>query len=150
MANELSNLKPAPGSTRSRTRLGRGEGSGKGRTAGRGQKGQHKRSGSGVKPGFEGGQMPLQRRLPKRGFHNPFSKDYTVLNLRDLAGRFEAGAVIDAEMLKAAGVIARIGKDGIKVLAKGEIDVALTVRAAKFSAAAARKIEAAGGTAEVV
>lgn len=150
MANELSNLKPAPGSTRSRTRLGRGEGSGKGRTAGRGQKGQHSRAGSGVNPGFEGGQMPLQRRLPKRGFHNPFSKDYTVLNLRDLEGRFEAGAVIDAALLKEQGVISRIGKDGIKVLAKGELSVALTVRAAKFSAAAARKIEAAGGTAEVV
>ncbi len=149
MANELSNLKPAAGSTRPRTRVGRGEGSGKGRTCGRGQKGQGSRSGSGVNPGFEGGQMPLQRRLPKRGFHNKFAKDYTVINLGAL-GRFEAGAVVDAALLKQRGVISRIGKDGLKVLGGGELGVALTVKAAKFTASAAEKIAAAGGAAELV
>ncbi|MCB9763130.1 MAG: 50S ribosomal protein L15 [Alphaproteobacteria bacterium] len=150
MANELSNLKPPAGSTRKRTRVGRGEGSGKGRTAGRGQKGQHSRSGSGVRPGFEGGQMPLQRRLPKRGFVNIFAKDYTVLNVEDLSGRFEAGAVVDAALLKEKGVISRVGKDGIKVLGRGDLQVAITVKAAKFSKTAAEKITAAGGVAEVI
>ncbi len=149
MANELSNLKPAAGSVRPRKRVGRGEGSGKGRTCGRGQKGQGSRSGSGVNPGFEGGQMPLQRRLPKRGFHNKFAKDYTTINLGAL-DRIEAGAVVDAAMLKQRGMISRIGKDGLKVLGGGELGVALTVRAAKFTASAAEKIAAAGGTAEVV
>lgn len=149
MANELSNLKPAAGSSRARKRVGRGEGSGKGRTCGRGQKGQGSRSGSGVKPGFEGGQMPLQRRLPKRGFYNKFAKDYTTINLGALS-RFEAGTVVDAAMLKEQGVISKIGKDGLKVLGGGELGVALTVKAARFTASAAEKIAAAGGTAEVV
>ena len=149
MANELSNLKPAAGSVRPRKRVGRGEGSGKGRTCGRGQKGQGSRSGSGVNPGFEGGQMPLQRRLPKRGFHNKFAKDYTTINLGALE-RFGAGEVVDAALLKQRGVISRIGKDGLKVLGGGELGVALTVRAAKFTASAAEKIAAAGGAAELV
>ncbi len=149
MANELSNLKPPKGSTKKRMRVGRGEGSGKGKTAGRGTKGQKSRSGGGVRPGFEGGQMPLQRRLPKRGFHNVFAKEYTTLNVSDLEGRFEKGAVVDAAALKANGVISKVCKDGIKVLGDGEIKTALTVRAAKFTKSAAQKIEAAGGTAEV-
>ena len=148
MANELSNLKPAAGSTRAKTRVGRGEGSGKGRTAGRGQKGYGSRSGSGVRPGFEGGQMPLQRRLAKRGFTNIFAKDYTVVNLEKLAGRFEAGDVVDLATLKQRGIVARAGKDGLKVLGRGELSVALTIKAAKVSKSAAEKIAAAGGTIE--
>jgi large subunit ribosomal protein L15 len=150
MANELSNLKPAPGSTKSRTRVGRGEGSGKGRTAGRGQKGYGSRSGSGVRAGFEGGQMPLQRRIPKRGFHNPFSKDYTVINVETLETRYEAGAVIDLADLAESGAVSRQGKDGLKVLGRGELTKALTVKAAKFSKSALEKITAAGGSAETV
>ena len=150
MANELANLKPSPGSTKSRTRVGRGEGSGKGKTAGRGTKGQHSRSGSGVMPGFEGGQMPLQRRLPKRGFHNPFSKKYTTLNVSDLEGRFEAGTEITAQLLRESGVISGIARDGIKILGNGDLTVALTVKAARFTKTAAEKIEKAGGKAEVV
>ncbi len=150
MADELSRLAPAPGSRKRRTRVGRGEGSGKGKTCGRGTKGQKSRSGGRIRRGFEGGQMPLQRRLPKRGFHNPFSKDYTVVNVEDLAGRFEAGTTVDLDLLKQAGVVSRKGRDGLKVLGRGELDVALTIRAAKFSAGGLRAIEAAGGTAEVV
>ena len=160
MANELSNLKPPAGSTKKRTRVGRGEGSGKGKTAGRGTKGQKSRSGRGQKgqkaraaaktfPGFECGQMPLQRRLPKRGFHNAFAKEYTTLNVSDLEGRVEKGAVVDAAALKESGVISKISKDGIKVLGDGELKTALTVRAAKFTRSASEKIEAAGGTAEI-
>ena len=148
MANELSSLKPAPGSTKKRTRVGRGEGSGKGKTAGRGTKGQKSRSGGGVRPGFEGGQMPLQRRLPKRGFNNVFAKQYTTLNVSELEGRFEKGAVVDTQALKDAGVISKIAKDGVKFLGDGELKTALTVRAARFTRTAAEKIEAAGGTAE--
>jgi len=150
MANELSKLTPIPGSTKKRTRVGRGEGSGKGRTAGRGTKGFGSRSGSGIRPGFEGGQMPLQRRLPKRGFTNIFAKDYTVVNVGKLEGRFEAGTTIDLALLKERGVVARAGKDGLKVLGGGEITVALNIQAAKFSTSAADKIAAAGGTAETV
>ena len=150
MANELANLKPSPGSTKSRKRVGRGEGSGKGKTAGRGTKGQHSRSGSGVLPGFEGGQMPLQRRLPKRGFHNPFSKDYTTLNVSAREGRFEAGTEITAKLLRESGVISGIGRDGIKILGNGELSVALNVKAARFTKTAVEKIEKAGGKAEVV
>ncbi len=149
MANELANLKPAPGSTKTRTRRGRGEGSGLGKTSGRGQKGQHARSGGSTAPGFEGGQMPLHRRLPKRGFHNLFSKDYTIINVRDL-NRFDAGTDVTAELLKSTGAVAKLGKDGVKVLGNGELGVALNVKAAKFSKSAADKIAAAGGTAEVV
>jgi len=148
MANELSSLKPPAGSTKKRTRVGRGEGAGKGKTAGRGTKGQKSRSGGGVRPGFEGGQMPLQRRLPKRGFHNVFAKEFTTLNVSDLEGRFEKGTVVDAQLLKESGVISKIAKDGVKILGDGELKTALTVRAARFTRTAAEKIEAAGGTAE--
>ena len=150
MANELSRLQPVPGSTRPRKRIGRGQGSGNGTTCGKGQKGQKSRSGGNVKPGFEGGQMPLARRLPKRGFHNRFAKDYVTVNLGQIQGRFDAGAEIDAGVLKETGVIARIGRDGVKVLGGGEFDTQLTIRAAKFSASAVQRIEAAGGKAEVV
>lgn len=150
MANELSRLAPAPGSTKKRTRVGRGEGSGKGKTSGRGTKGAGARSGYSVRPGFEGGQMPLQRRLPKRGFHNKFAKDYTVVNVGQLANRFEAGTEITAQMLYESGAVARIGKDGLKVLGNGDVGRALNVKAAKFTKSAAEKLVAAGGTAEVV
>lgn len=150
MANELSNLKPQPGSVKTRMRIGRGEGSGKGKTSGRGQKGQGSRAGEGVRPGFEGGQMPLQRRLPKRGFTNIFARQYTVINLGDLEGRFGAGDVVTAELLKARGFISKIARDGLKVLGEGELSVALTVKAARFSQSAEEKIRAAGGSAEVV
>jgi large subunit ribosomal protein L15 len=149
MANELANLKPAPGSTKKRTRRGRGEGSGLGKTSGRGQKGAGARSGGQTAPGFEGGQMPLHRRLPKRGFHNMFSKDYTVINVRDL-NRFEAGTEVTAELLKSTGAISQLGKNGVKVLGNGDLAVSLTVKAAKFSKSAAEKIAAAGGTVELV
>ncbi len=147
MANDLSKLKPSPGSTRERTRVGRGEGSGKGMTAGRGTKGAQARSGWTRRPGFEGGQMPLDRRLPKKGFTNIFAKDYEVLNVGRLA-RFEAGTVVTAELLEETGVISRIGKDGVKILGQGELGVALHVRAAKLSRTAREKILAAGGTVE--
>ena len=150
MANELSNLKPADGSTRRRKRVGRGEGSGKGKTSGRGTKGAGARSGSGVRPGFEGGQMPLQRRLPKRGFHNRFAKDFTTINVSALEDRFEAGSVVDASTLKDNGLISRIGKDGLKVLGNGDISLALTVKAAKFTKSAVEKIEKAGGSVEII
>lgn len=150
MADELSRLQPKPGSTRKPMRVGRGEGSGKGRTAGRGQKGQNSRTSGGVRLGFEGGQMPLTRRLPKRGFTNIFAKDYTVINLGQLEGRFAAGAEIDIRILKEAGVVSRIGEDGLKVLGGGELTTPLTIRAAKFSKTAREKIEAVGGKAEAV
>jgi large subunit ribosomal protein L15 len=148
MANELSNLKPAPGSRKKPLRVGRGEGSGKGKTAGRGSKGQHKRGT--VKRGFEGGQMPLARRLPKRGFTNIFKKDFSTVRLDLIAARFEAGDVVDTESLRAKGLLRKVGKDGVKVLGNGSVDVALTVRAQKFTGAARDKIVAAGGTVEEV
>ena len=148
MANELSNLKPAPGSRKKPLRVGRGEGSGKGKTAGRGTKGQHARST--VKRGFEGGQMPLARRLPKRGFTNIFKKDYATVRLDLIAARFEAGEVVDTDSLRAKGLIRKVGKDGVKVLGNGSVEVALTVRAQKFTGAARDKIVAAGGTVEEV
>jgi large subunit ribosomal protein L15 len=148
MANELSNLKPSPGSTKPRKRVGRGEGSGKGKTAGRGTKGQGARNT--IHPRFEGGQMPLQRRLPKRGFNNIFAKQYTEVRIDRISEKFNKGDIVDAEVLKAAGVIAKIAKHGIKVLGNGEIDKAVTVKAAKFTKSAADKIAAAGGTAEVI
>lgn len=150
MADELSHLKPVPGATKSRKRIGRGTGSGWGKTAGKGQKGQKSRSGGGVRPGFEGGQMPLTRRLAKRGFKNLFAKEYTAINVGQLEGRFEAGAEIDAAALKALGIISHIGKDGLKVLGGGELTVALTIKASKFTRSAQAKIEGAGGTAEAV
>ncbi len=146
---DLSNLSPAIGSTKNRKRIGRGAGSGTGKTAGKGHKGQNARSGGGVKPGFEGGQMPLQRRLPKRGFTPLSKKDYVLVNLRDLQNLFEAGSVVDLEALGKAGLVTKL-KDGIKILADGDLDKALTIKAHKFSKAAQQKIEAAGGKAEVL
>ncbi len=147
MANELSNLHPVPGERRPRTRVGRGEGSGKGKTAGKGTKGAQARSGYKSRPGFEGGQMPLHRRLPKKGFTNIFAKDYEELNVGRLGG-LEAGTEVTAESLKAAGIVSRIGKDGVKILGRGDLGVALHVRVAKLSKSAAEKITAAGGTIE--
>jgi len=145
---DLSNLSPAAGSVKNRKRIGRGAGSGLGKTSGRGHKGQNSRSGGGVKPGFEGGQMPLQRRLPKRGFTPLNKKVYALVNLRDLE-TFEAGSVVDPEMLVNAGFIKAVC-DGVKVLADGDLTKAITVKAHKFSKSAASKIEAAGGTVEVL
>lgn len=147
MANELSNLAPRPGSRRNPLRVGRGEGSGKGKTCGRGTKGAKSRSGHRTRAYFEGGQMPLHRRLPKFGFHNLFAKDFEVVNLGQLAG-LEAGSVVTAETLKASGKVSRVGKHGVKILGRGEISVALHVRVAKLTASAAAKIVAAGGTVE--
>jgi len=128
--------------------LGRGEGSGKGKTAGRGTKGQRARGT--VPAGFEGGQMPLQRRLPKRGFKNIFAKRYTEVRLDKIAAKFAAGETVDAASLKERGVIAKIARDGVKVLGNGELGHALTIQAARFTKSAADKIAAAGGTAETV
>ena len=142
----LNNLSPQPGSKKNKKRIGRGPGSGHGKTATRGHKGYKARSGSGIKPGFEGGQMPLQRRLPKRGFKNPFRKEYGVVNLKDL-GRFEAGTRIDRALLIDAGLVS--GKYAlVKVLAEGELNKSLTFAVDKISAAARTKIESAGGTIE--
>ena len=148
MANELSNLKPASGSYKKRTRLGRGEGSGKGKTAGRGSKGQRARGT--IRPGFEGGQMPLHRRLPKRGFKNIFAKEFTAIRLDRIVAKFADGEVVDAETLKARGLVKRIGKNGIKILGNGEIGIALTFKAARFTKSAEEKITSAGGTVERV
>ena len=144
----LSNLKPPAGATHSKKRIGRGQGSGNGKTAGRGHKGAKSRSGFHFKRGFEGGQMPLHRRVPKRGFHNPFRVAYEVVNLDTLAARFDAGTVVTPELLRERRLVA--GQAPIKVLARGELDKALTVRAHKFSGKAAEKIAGAGGTADVV
>ena len=146
---DLKTLTPMPGNTKSRNRVGRGDGSGNGKTCGRGHKGQKARSGGGIRPGFEGGQMPLHRRLPKRGFSNsPFRKRFALVNLRDLAS-FAEGAVIDPGTLVQRGTVHKL-YDGLKVLGDGELSVALTVRAHKFSKSARAKIEAAGGTAEII
>lgn len=145
---KLHELSPAPGSNRDSFRKGRGAGSGNGKTAGKGHKGQNARSGGGVRPGFEGGQMPLARRLPKRGFNNIFAVKYAAINVSDL-NRFEDGAVVDAEALKAAGVLKKT-LDGVKVLGNGELSKKLTVKAVKFSETAKEKIEQAGGKAEVI
>ena len=145
---DLSNLKPPKGANRNRKRVGRGPGSGLGKTAGRGSKGAQSRSGYKQKRGFEGGQMPLHRRLPKRGFHNPFRVEYAVVNLDDLSAKFAAGAVVTPDVLRAERLVTT--KQPIKVLARGEIAVALTVKAHKFSGKAAEKIAAAGGSAETV
>ena len=146
---KLHELKPAKGAVRSTKRLGRGTATGQGKTSGRGQKGQWSRSGGGVRVGFEGGQMPLSRRLPKRGFTNIFAKEYTEVNVKDL-NRFENGTEITAELLKTTRGISKIAKDGIKILGEGELEKALTVKAAKFTASAQEKIEKAGGKAELV
>ncbi|HWI40090.1 MAG TPA: 50S ribosomal protein L15 [Verrucomicrobiae bacterium] len=145
---ELNNLRPALGSVKNRKRIGRGHGSGHGKTATKGHKGQKARSGGSIKPGFEGGQMPLQRRLPKRGFTPIDRKEYVIVNLCQLAS-FEAGTVIDAQALLQAGVISKV-LDGVKILGNGEIERAFTVRATKFSASARDKITAAGGAAEEI
>ena len=146
---ELNTLTNTPGARSRRKRLGRGCGSGLGKTAGKGQKGQQSRKGHKHKLVFEGGQMPLVRRLPKRGFTNIFAKEYTIINVAEL-NRFEDGTVITAQMLKEAGVISKIEKDGLKVLGRGELTKRLDVKAAKFSETAQKAIEAAGGTVEVV
>ena len=145
---KLHELSPAPGSVTPAWRKGRGTGSGNGKTAGKGHKGQNARSGGGVRPGFEGGQIPLYRKLPKRGFHNRFAKEYTTVNISALE-RFEDGAVVDLDLLVNAG-LAHKAADGLKVLGNGNVDKKFTVRAAAFTAAAKEKIEAAGGKCEVV
>ena len=144
----LGELKAPKGSTKSRKRVGRGTGSGMGKTSTRGQDGQNSRSGGGTRPGFEGGQMPLSRRLPKRGFTNIFSKVYTTVNVRVLDA-FKDGDVVTAEVLKEKNIIKKIN-DGLKVLGEGEVTKKLTVKAVKFTDSAKAKIEAAGGTCEVV
>jgi large subunit ribosomal protein L15 len=145
---KLHELKPAEGSRKTRNRVGRGIGSGNGKTAGRGHKGQNARSGGGVRPGFEGGQNPLYRRLPKRGFTNPTRKEFAVVNL-DTLNRFEAGTTVTPELLLETGVV-KNRLDGIKILGNGELTVKLTVQANKFSQSAVEKIEAAGGKTEVI
>ncbi|MBO5928790.1 MAG: 50S ribosomal protein L15 [Clostridia bacterium] len=145
---KLQELSPAPGSVRDVKRIGRGHGSGQGKTAGKGHKGQKARAGHGMRPGFEGGQMPLQRRVPKRGFVNIFATKYATVNLAAL-NAFEDGAVVDAEALKQAGLVKKTF-DGIKVLANGTLTKKLTVKAAAYSEAAKAKIEAVGGKAEVI
>ncbi len=149
MATNLSNLRPAEGSKFPRKRVGRGPGSGNGKTAGRGYKGAQSRSGYKQKRGFEGGQMPLHRRVPKRGFNNIFRIEYVVVNLDSIAARFEAGAVVTPEALRECGLVSD-RRSPIKVLARGDVAKALTVHAHKFSGKAAEKIAAAGGTTEVL
>ena len=145
----LHDLSPAAGSNPKAYRKGRGNGSGNGKTAGRGQKGQWSRSGGGVRVGFEGGQMPLARRLPKVGFNNIFATQYASVNVADLEAAFGAGEVVDTEALKAKGLVKKT-LDGVKVLGNGELTKALTVKAAAYSASAKEKIEKAGGKAEVM
>ena len=145
---ELNTIKPAVGSTKNRKRIGRGVGSGHGKTATKGHKGQKARSGGSIKYGFEGGQMPMHRRLPKRGFTPLTRKEYALVNLCQLEV-FEAGSVVDAEALLKSGIISNVC-DGIKVLATGDLSRALTVKAHKFSATAREKITAAGGTVEEI
>ena len=145
---DLRTLRPASGATRKRKRVGRGPGSGHGKTAGRGHKGHGARSGGPPPPGFEGGQMPLQRRLPKRGFTNIFRKEYAIVHVKDL-NRFEAGSVVDLASLRSAGLVKKV-LDGVKLLADGEIDRPLTVKVDRASRAALEKVTAAGGTLEVL
>ncbi len=146
--SDLNTLSPMPGSRKPRKRIGRGPGSGTGKTSGKGQKGQKARSGGGIPAWFEGGQMPIARRLPKRGFHNKFGKKISEINVGQL-DRFEAGATVDSDALIAVGLVDKIG-DGIKLLGNGDIDRALTIRVHRISAGARAKIEAAGGTVELV
>src|SRR3970040_950715 len=141
----LNNLRPPKGAKHAKKRIGRGQGSGNGKTAGRGHKGAKSRSGFTFKRGFEGGQMPLHRRVPKRGFHNPFRVEYEVVNLDTLAARFDAGTVVTPELLVERGLMSSARRQ-VKVLGRGEVGKALTVRAHKFSGTAAEKIAAAGGT----
>lgn len=146
---KLHELQPAAGSVKDVKRIGRGHGSGQGKTAGKGHKGQKARSGGSIRPGFEGGQMPLQRRMPKRGFNNIFALEFATVNVSELEKRFESGAVVDADALIESGAL-KNAKDGIKILGNGELTKSLTVKAVKFTAAAKEKIEKAGGTAEVI
>jgi len=144
---KLQELTPAPGSAKDVFRKGRGHGSGNGKTSGKGHKGQKARSGGGVRPGFEGGQMPLQRRIPKRGFNNIFATELVAINV-EMLNRFEDGATVDAESIVKAGII-KNAKDGIKILGRGELTKKLNVAVAAYSASAKQKIEEAGGKAEV-
>ena len=145
----LDTIQPAVGATTSKKRLGRGTGSGLGKTSGKGHKGQWARSGGGVRPGFEGGQMPLTRRVPKRGFNNHFKKEYVIVNLDVLNENFAAGSVVDMEALLDRNLVKSVkNAAGLKVLGNGELTVNLTVKAAKFSASAKEAIEKAGGTAD--
>ena len=141
-------LRAPKGATKAPKRKGRGTATGQGKTGGRGMNGQKSRSGGGVRLGFEGGQMPLYRRIPKRGFTNVWAKEYAEVNVEKL-NAFEAGTVVTEEMLKEAGIISKI-KDGVKVLGRGELNTSLTVQAHKFSKSAVEKIESAGGKAEVI
>ena len=145
---KLHELQPAAGSARDVYRKGRGAGSGNGKTAGKGHKGQNARSGGGVRPGFEGGQIPLYRKLPKRGFKNRFAVNYAVVNVGAINDKFEDGAVVDLAALKEAKLVCKV-LDGVKVLGNGEVTKKITVKAAVFSATAKEKIEAAGGKTEV-
>lgn len=144
----LHELKAAEGATKVRKRRGRGQGTGQGTTGGRGMNGQNSRSGGGVRLGFEGGQMPLYRRIPKRGFTNRFAKEFAEVNVVDL-NRFEEGTVVDVDLMLQSGLVKQV-KDGVKVLGNGELKKKLTVKAEKFSKSAAEKIEKAGGKAEVI
>lgn len=145
---KLHELQPAVGAKKSPKRVGRGTGSGLGRNSGKGEKGQNSRTGGGVRPGFEGGQMPLYRRLPKRGFTNIFAKEYAVINI-DRLNVFEDGAVVTPEVLLEKGIVSKL-YDGVKILGNGDLQKSLTVKATKFSKTAAEKIEAAGGKVEVI
>ncbi|WP_069650754.1 50S ribosomal protein L15 [Caloranaerobacter ferrireducens] len=145
---KLHELRPNEGSTKARKRLGRGTATGQGKTAGRGQKGQKSRSGGGVRPGFEGGQMPLYRRLPKRGFTNRFAKEYAIVNIETL-NRFEDNTEVTPELLLETGIIKKV-MDGVKILGDGELNKKLTVKAHKFSKSAIEKIEGVGGKVEVI
>ncbi len=147
---DIQSLSPAENSRFSKKRVGRGIGSGIGKTSGKGHKGQNARSGGGVRVGFEGGQMPLVRRLPRRGFNNTvFAKEYTIVNVSDL-NKFENNAVVDVNALKEAGIVNKVAQYGIKVLGNGKLEKALTVKADKFSSSAVSKIEKAGGKTEEV
>ena len=146
---KLNELSPAAGSKKKSKRIGRGHGSGWGKTAGKGHKGQKARSGGSIRPGFEGGQMPLQRRVPKRGFNNIFAKNVVAINLSTLNRKFNDGDTVDVEALKAAGVV-KNGFDAVKVLGNGKLDKKLTVKVSAFSESAKAAIEAAGGKAEVI
>ena len=146
---KLHELAPAAGSNRASKRVGRGPASGQGKTAGKGHKGQKARAGRGPRPGFEGGQMPLQRRIPKRGFNNIFAKEIAIVNVSAIADKFEDGAVVDIEALKNAGLI-KDELDGVKVLGNGEITKPLTIKAKKFTKSAEEKIVAAGGKVQVI
>ena len=146
---KLHELRPAEGAVRDRKRLGRGTATGQGKTAGRGQKGQWSRSGGGVRPGFEGGQMPLARRLPKRGFTNPFKKIYSIVNIERL-NIFEDGTLVTPELLRETGILRKVEKDGVKILGEGNLEKKITIKAHKFTQSATDKIEAAGGKVEVI